>query len=155
MLTSVWRRSLYSTTYVTDSVGSVRFKPFSQIIIRDDITEAIFPKDEPAEGILRAALFSHIWVDLWRDLGATGGCTHTQTHAKTRVFSEFPPHSEHFPAPLAAALICTRHTELAEVCKYLVSNYLLFWWGIPLWCQHEGHGNSSPSSCFLLQLPWL
>lgn len=154
MLTSVWRRSLYSTTYVTDSVRSVRFKPFSQIIIRDDITEAIFPKDEPAEGILRAALFSHIWVDLWRDLGATGGCTHkhTQKHAFSQSFHHIWSIS---PQTLAAALICTRHTELAEVCKYLVSNYLLFWWGIPLWCQHEGHGNSSPSSCFLLQLPWL
>lgn len=39
--------------------GLSLLKPFPpQIIIQDDITEAIFPKEEPVEGILHAALFS-------------------------------------------------------------------------------------------------
>lgn len=103
-----------------------RFKPFSQIIIRDDITEAIFPKDGPAGGILRAELFSHIWVDLWRDLGATGGCTHKHTQKKNTRFLSFRriwSVSLRLSQQLASARL---HSELSEVCKYLVSNYLLF-----------------------------
>lgn len=105
--------------------GPSLLKPFPpQIIIRNDITEAIFPKEEPAEGILHAALFSTYLG--WSPEGSgPHGSVRAQTHAKIRVFSMFPPHLEFPPAAQDSQQLSSARLR-TELCKYLVSNYLGF-----------------------------
>lgn len=123
MLTSVWRRS-----FLFDDIRhrQCSVRPFSTVFSDCNPRwhhRSHLSKRRASWG--NSALFSHIWADLWRDLGATGGCTHkhTQKHAFSHSFQHIwsiPPHVPQQPSSTRL------QTELSEVCKYLVSNYLLF-----------------------------